>query len=751
MFSINKTTVTPVQQDTRFVGRVKRVIFRNPDNGFSILDVETDHPEAQNGLVKVKGSSDLRPGNECECIGRFEHHPKHGYGFEARAIVPIIPDTDEGLVRYFNSGIVKGISGTMGKRLVDHFGTHALNLLSRADPALMAVPGVKDKTFERITEAWKQHEMVYRIMRALKEYDIGNADAWLIYKTWGEKALPTIKEHPYRLTSIRGIGFAKADRVALSMNVDKDSRQRVLAGIRHVLSEAEDEGHTRLDWGVTRYRASKLLGVDPETVSETMVSAVADDILAGYKIDEKAWVANKSMYDAEVRIAERIADIMVSAPPWEETPWTMPDGMDYSPSQRAAIQNAVTSKFMVMTGGPGTGKTTVTRSIIDILENQFNANVLLCAPTGRAAKRLSEATGRDASTIHMMLNYNPQQGFMYDAMNPLQCDAVVVDEASMLDTRLMRSVLNAIPNHAMVLLVGDADQLPSVGAGNLLHDLINSNRVPVARLTEIHRQAQDSRIITNSHAMNRGEMPVMSEDPDSDFSFHSMEKEGIPEYIVDLVTRVIPQTQGIDPNEVQVLTPMKGYECGTRALNVRLQEKINPPATEKPETHHGDAVYRLHDRVMQTRNDYKNNVFNGDMGKVIAVNPDEKLVTVQFDGHDRPVEIAGTQLDQLLHAYAVTVHKSQGSEYKAVVIPATTSHYVMLNRNLYYTAVTRGKKQVHMVGQPEAVRIAVSREGQARHTGLQLQLHGMLDPIQNASSTDDVPQAGVRAGRMNTP
>ena len=709
----------------RLSGVIERVTFHNEDSGFCVLRVKVkDHSD----LVTVVGvAATVSPGEYVEGEGGWVNDRTHGLQFKARHLQVVPPSTREGIEKYLGSGLIKGIGPHFARKLIAAFGETVFEVIEHTPQRLTELEGIGPKRQTRIQAAWAEQKVVRAIMVFLQSYGVGTARAVRIYKTYGEEAVERVRENPYRLAlDIHGIGFKTADTLAQRLGIAPDAMIRAQAGVRHVLQTLSNEGHCAAPRARLIEAAATQLGIPAPTAEAAIeLEAEADNLIvellnieltAGEPIDEVPCVFLAPLYRAEVGVASRLKRLLNGAPPWgpiesgKAIPWLeaalgkRTDGFTLSASQQNAIAQAINTKVTVITGGPGVGKTTVVNSILKVLCAK-GVNVLLCAPTGRAAKRLTESTGLAAKTIHRLLDLNPRTGrFRRDSETPLEADLVVVDEVSMVDIVLMNQLLRAIPDAAAVLLVGDVDQLPSVGPGAVLSDFITSGHVPTVRLTEIFRQAATSRIIVNAHRINQGRLP-QSDDTTGDFYFIPADTpEAIHAKLLRLVTERIPKRFGLDPiRDVQVLTPMNRGGLGARALNVDLKLHLNPKA--EPAITRFGWTFSPGDKVIQTVNDYDKEVFNGDIGYLTRVDLEEGLIEIDFDA--RKVEYELGELDEIALAYATTVHKSQGSEYPAVVIPLATQHYTLLQRNLLYTAVTRGKRLVVIVGQPRALAIAV--------------------------------------------
>jgi exodeoxyribonuclease V alpha subunit len=666
--------------------------------------------------------------------GWWVRDKEHGLQFKAATLKTVPPTTAEGIERYLGSGLVKGIGPILAKKLVGHLGADVLAIIESRPTELQSVDGIGPKRRERIAQAWQEAKQIREIMLFLHSHGVSTSRAVRIFKTYGEQAIEKVRGNPYALAKdIYGIGFATADQIAQKVGIPRDSINRAKAGIDHALLEATSDGHCALPLAELKLAAVKLLEVPEATVEQALSEMLAGGSLLLEEIEGEPLVFLPHLRKSEEGIAARIRHLAEGQPVYpsidfeKAVAWCQErTGKTLAPSQREALKTVLAKRVVVITGGPGVGKTTLVNSILMILSAK-NVKCLLCAPTGRAAKRLTETTSMDAKTIHRLLEIDPATGrFGKNEAHPLSCGLLVVDETSMVDVPLMHSLLRAVPNHAGLILVGDVDQLPSVGPGMALHDLIESGVVPTVRLTEVFRQAADSRIITNAHRIRRGQMPdVRGGGRDSDFHFIERdEPEKIVATLVKLVKERIPQRFGFDPiRDVQVLCPMNRGTLGVRELNSALQQALNPVRAGEPVVERFGWRFRMRDKVIQTKNDYDKGVFNGDVGTIERIDLAEHEVSIRFD--ERSVKYDFGELDEVSLAYAVTIHKSQGSEFPAVVIPIATQHYMLLQRNLIYTGITRGKKLVVVIGQKRAMGIAVHNDRpQRRYSGLLASLRG---------------------------
>ena len=693
-------------------GSIERVTFHGGENGFCVLRVKVrGHREP---VTVVGHAATVSAGEWITASGEWVNSRSYGPQFKSRFLKASAPTSTEGIERYLGSGMIRGIGPVYAKKLIRAFGEQVFDVIETGPDRLREVEGIGPVRAERITTAWAEQKVVREIMVFLHSHGVGTARAVRIFKTYGADAVQVMSENPYQLArDIRGIGFKTADAIAARLGIEKTAMIRVRAGVAHALTEAMDDGHCGLPAAELLALAASLLEV-PEGLVETAVEQeLAARNVVSDRVGETECVFLAGLHRAEHGIAERLHRVAAGSLPW---PWIDPDraipwierriGLVLAPSQSAAVRLALSSKVLVITGGPGVGKTTIVNAILRILATK-GLDLVLCAPTGRAARRMTETSGLEARTIHRLLEVDPMSGgFRRDADRPVECDLLVVDEASMVDVVLMHALLRAVPDHAALLIVGDLDQLPSVGPGQVLADVIASTAVPVVRLTEVFRQAAMSRIIVNAHRINQGTVPELDRpDGESDFYFVPADdpETAIPK-IVGLIRTHIPRRFGLDPvRDIQVLCPMNRGGVGARSLNIELQGALNPAGERKVERF--GWTFAPGDKVMQTENDYDREVYNGDIGHLDDVDPEAGEVTARFD--DRTVTYGLGELDALVPAYATTIHKSQGSEYPAVVIPLMTQHYVMLQRNLLYTAVTRGRRLVVLVGQRKAVAIAV--------------------------------------------
>jgi exodeoxyribonuclease V alpha subunit len=713
-------------------GNIERVTFHNPDNGFAVVKVAV---RGRRELVTVIGHLAMAvEGESVEAVGQWVVDKNHGRQFKANSLRTTHPSSKEGIQKYLASGLIKGIGPHFAARLVDSFGTDVFEVIEKEPARLSDVEGIGEVRHDRILTGWREQRVVREIMVFLQGHGVGTARAVRIYKTCGDDAIGIVKQNAYRLAhDIRGIGFKTADHLAGRLGIAKDSPLRARAGVGYALQQLTNEGHCAYPEDGLAENAVELLEIDEGVIREAIEHEVGSGRLVRDQIEGTGSIYLNALYLAECELATRIGRLQQGAHPlpaidigkalaWVEQKVKL----NLAQAQRDAVSLASRSKVLVITGGPGVGKTTIVNSILKIFQAK-GLKCLLCAPTGRAAKKLSESTGNPAKTIHRLLDFDPATHlFKRNADSPLEADLVLADEVSMLDLPLAYSLIAAVPDHASVVLVGDIDQLPSVGPGAVLGDLIDSGRVHTVRLTEVFRQAAESQIIRSAHDINQGRVPALRDsEPGRDFYFvDADEPETAAERIVHIVAESIPQRFGLNPiSDIQVLTPMNRGVLGGRNLNQVLQVALNPPQNGSPVVERFGYTYSTGDKVLQTENDYDKDVFNGDLGTVTAVNVDESELSVSFDG--RTVVYGFGELDELMPAYAMTIHKSQGSEYPAVVIPVHTQHYMMLKRNLLYTGITRGKQLVVLVGTPKAVAIAVQRaDAVERCSALKYRLQG---------------------------
>jgi exodeoxyribonuclease V alpha subunit len=712
-------TQQPDTPSEHLSGSVDRVTFHSEESGFCVLRVKV---KGRRELVTVIGAAaSITPGEYIDCMGIWQNDKTHGLQFKAHHLKVVPPTTLEGIEKYLGSGMVKGIGPHFAKVLVKAFREQVFDIIETEPERLKTLPGIGPKRIAKITSAWSEQKAIREIMVFLQSHGVGTGRAVRIYKTYGDDSIVKVSENPYRLAlDIHGIGFKTADTIAQKIGIAPDSLIRAQAGVRHVLQEFSGEGHCAAYRDTLLQESVKLLQIDEPILEQAIVAEIEAENLVQETIDGKPVLFLTPLQRAEQGIASSIKRLLDGYPSWSgiqadnAIPWVaQKTGLELSPSQQQAVKLALTSKVLVITGGPGVGKTTLVNSILLILRAKA-LNVTLCAPTGRAAKRLSESTGLEAKTIHRLLEFDPKTfSFKRTKDNPLETELLVIDESSMVDVTLMNRLLAAVPDRAGLLIVGDVDQLPSVGPGSVLADIIDSGAVPTVRLTEIFRQAATSRIITNAHRINKGEKPLNAEGTElSDFYFIPGDTpEDIHAKLMQVVTERIPKRFNLDPiKEIQVLTPMNRGGLGSHSLNSELQAKLNGQA--EPRITRFGVTFSPGDKVIQTVNNYDKEVFNGDIGRIREIDTEEGELLIEYDG--RSVAYEFSELDEVQLAYATSIHKSQGSEYPAVVIPLAMQHYTLLERNLIYTGVTRGKKLVIIIGQPKALAMAVKNKKATR-------------------------------------
>ncbi len=741
-------------EHTQISGSVERITYYNAENGYSVIRLKPDtrgmlpfkYAGGREALITVVGNlPEVNPGEWLKLTGKWTSHTKHGRQFQAEQCEQSLPATTEGIKRYLGSGLIRGIGPVMAERIVDTFGDHTLDVIDHDPARLREVLGIGNKRVGSIAKSWDEQRAIKDVMIFLQSHGVSTNLAVKIYKKYGNDSLQIVRKTPYRMVNdVYGIGFKTADKIARAMGLAHDDPNRIEAGVAYTLNRMAEDGHVYMPQEDLEPEAAEILELEADKVMAVIDQLESSDFIKRetltYEIEggestvaEERAVYLMPLYYSEIGVTNRVRDLVnnrasrlqrlrhISA----RDVVALSAGSSQEPvrlveQQVEAIQTAVTNKVTVLTGGPGTGKTTTLRALLDLLD-QYLISYVLASPTGRAAKRLAETTGREAKTIHRLLEFNPGEGFGRDDSNPLNADMIIIDEASMLDLALANNLFKAIRSDNHVLLVGDIDQLPSVGAGDVLGDLIGSGKTAVVRLQTIFRQAEGSLIIHNAHRINQGLMPETRPDSNDFFLFVKQEPEEVAELLVDIVKRRIPQKFGFDPlADVQVLSPMYNGAAGVRQLNLNLQEALNPGG-KKPERRLAGRTFRVGDKVMQTVNNYDKNVFNGDIGRITALDPVQQTLTISIDG--APVIYDFLEVDELVHAFAISVHKSQGAEYPCVVLPVVTQHYMMLQRNLLYTAVTRAKRLVILVGTRRAIAIAVKNDKVTRrHTALDWRL-----------------------------
>jgi exodeoxyribonuclease V alpha subunit len=726
-------------------GVLERVTFSNPETGYTIARIA---PDRGTGRGPVSASTELvtavgpllgaQVGESLRLRGRWTSHVKYGRQFEAHSYTTVLPATEQGIRRYLGSGMIRGIGPVMAERMVSHFGVDIMHIIDNEPERLVEVPGLGPKRSGRIKDAWAEQKAIKEVMIFLQGVGVSTSLAVKIYKKYGDESVTTVQQEPYRLAQdVWGIGFKTADTIAASVGIAADSPERIKAGLAYTLSEATDDGHCYLPEPDLVATATKILGVPAAQIAPligdlaTEELAITEELPAAEAPGTLQAVYLPPFFHAERSLATALRNRLSTSrdrlPAFKAVDWDKAfawlkarTGADLAPEQADAVKLALTQKVAILTGGPGCGKSFTVRSVVELARAR-KAKVVLAAPTGRAAKRLAELTGHEAATIHRLLKLQPGGDPEFDASTPLDADLVVVDETSMVDVILASKLVKAVAPGAHLLLVGDVDQLPSVGAGEVLRDMIAAETLPVVRLTRIFRQAQQSGIVVNAHKVNAGRPPALAGYPDF-FWFDSHETEATAQLVADIVARRIPARFGLDPRrDVQVLCPMHRGPAGAGNLNLLLQEALTPYQESTPERRYGGRVFRVGDKVTQLRNNYDKGaagVFNGTTGVVTGMSLEDHCLTVRTD-EDEEISYDFDELDELAHAYAVTIHRSQGSEYPAVVIPLTTSAWMMLQRNLLYTGITRAKKLVVLAGSRRALAAAIRTEGTGRrHTAL---------------------------------
>jgi exodeoxyribonuclease V alpha subunit len=717
-------------------GQIEKITFTNEENGYTIARIKID---GRPDLVTVVGHlMSPTPGEMLNMRGEWVTHPKFGEQFKVTEYKTAIPATIFGIQKYLGSGLIKGLGPVIACRIVKQFGEKTLDVIENDIEKLSMVEGIGKKRIAMIQNAWAEQKEIRDVMLFLQSHGVGSGYATKIFKQYGNRSVAIVNENPYRLAmDIFGIGFVTADSIAEKLGFPKDSPKRIEAGILYVLHQLSDDGHVFYPYESLVKKSRETLDVERDAIvkgignlamNKQIVLEDLNESIDDFKENNKGVYLTK-YYLCETGIAARLKTL--SAAPRSIRSVNAENALKWvqerlnirlAENQAKAVRWALENKIMVITGGPGTGKTTIITAILKIL-SELKIKILLAAPTGRAAKRMSEATGHEAKTIHRLLEYSfAKGGFQKNEEKPLSCDLLILDEVSMIDTVLMHHLTKAIPTFATVILVGDINQLPSVGAGNVLNDIIASDVIPVVELKEIFRQARESRIIVNAHKINNGILPTFEDHvPDSDFYFIQQEDpEKVSEIILELTKERIPKRFSFDPvDDIQVLTPMHKGVVGADNLNTKLQKSLNPSQIE---IIRGNRNFKVNDKVMQIRNNYDKEVFNGDIGRIAGIQPDENEITVLFDGRNVAYEFY--ELDELVLAYAISIHKSQGSEYPAVVIPVLPQHYILLQRNLIYTAVTRGRSLVVMVGALKALAMGIQNDKtQRRFTYLRHRLN----------------------------
>ena len=721
-------------------GVLERITFQNDENGYTIAKIL---PKGKIQPVTIVGTlAGAQVGESLLLNGLWTNHHQYGRQFEVKSYQVRYPATLEGIRKYLGSGLIKGVGPVTARKIVDHFGLKTLDVLDQSPEKILEVPGIGPSKVDLIGTAWIEQQQIKEVMLFLQSHGVSASLAVKIYKQYAENSIQVVRETPYQLArDIFGVGFKTADQIAQKMGLAMDSPDRIQTGLLYALGNLSNEGHCYATADQLLAEAVPLLDLPRELCSAQIENLIKQEAV----IYDHDVLYLPPFYHAEKGVANKLLRIMHSSldrlGSFKNINWPLifsvldkSSKLQLTDQQKLAIQTALTQKVSVLTGGPGTGKSTITGSIIQLLKEK-HASVLLAAPTGRAAKRLSETTDMQAKTIHRLLEFTPSEGvnFARDRENPLDADLIIIDETSMVDILLMNHLLNAIEAGSHILFVGDMDQLPSVGAGNVLRDLIESDVIPVIRLDTIFRQAEDSYIIVNAHRINNGEMPLFTKDAVDFFLFPEIDAVKAADWVIDLVSQRIQNKFGFDPfKDIQILTPMHRGACGVTELNERLQNALNPEDPRKSEVRHGSRVFRAGDRVMQIRNDYDRKIFNGDLGVISSIDTENHIVMVNFE--ERMVPCETLQLEELVHAYAISIHKSQGSEFPVVVIPLLMQHYMMLQRNLLYTAVTRARKLVVMVGDKKSIGMAVRNNKIAlRNTLLKERLQVEPEPDKNGS------------------
>jgi len=736
-----------MQQDEQLQGAIERITYYNEENGYSVLRIKPQEriprAQARDGTVTVVGiMPELIEGESAQFTGEWVNDPRYGLQFKAQQAIPVAPNTEKGIVAYLSSGLVRGIGPRTAEKIYDHFGEDTITILDTEPDRIHEVPALKPSLAEDLIDAWQRNRVMRNMMIYLQGLGISARMAQRIYAEYGSQTQQIIEGNPYQLADdVFLVGFKKADQIAFNMGVQPDDKYRLRAGLHYALNELSREGHTFVPREELLDKAADLLDVDD---LPSLGIALKGQLTAGKLVEDEIYDEDQlaplqaiylpKYFNAETASAKKLRYIADSFSmimnDHRDTDWhdflqelTKQNNVQLSHQQQSAVTAALTSKVSVLTGGPGTGKTTTLRMVINALhEGEYRFS--LASPTGRAAKRLSEATDEPASTIHRLLGYSAEHGgFEFDDDNPLPVDMVIIDEASMLDLQLFHSLLKALQPTTHLMLVGDVDQLPSVGAGNVLRDVINSEVAFVTRLDQIFRQDDASHIVSNAHRINEGKQPYTDNDSTDFFFFNIADPADCADMIVDIVKNRVPEKWGFDPiKDIQVIAPMYRGLVGVNNLNQKLQAELNGDFRTMSTTLRG-TIFRVGDKVMQTRNNYDKDVFNGDIGFIDSIDDDDNLIEVVID--DYYVDYEYSETDDLMHAYCISTHRSQGSEYPVVVMPVMTQHYMMLQRNLLYTAITRAKQLVVLVGTRKALHIAVNNNKVAeRYSGLMQRLKG---------------------------
>jgi exodeoxyribonuclease V alpha subunit len=709
----------PLFPEEEIKGTLEDITYYNEENGYTVAKfLLGDDGQKVTAVGHLPG---IHPGESLQLKGLWTTHPTYGRQFQVHSYRVLAPTTRLGIERYLGSGLIKGVGPATARRIVDHFGLETLEILENHPERLIEVPSIGRKRIKTIQQAWEEQKNIRDVMIFLQSYNISTSLALKIYRQYGDQSIQVLREDPYQLArEMFGVGFKTADRIAMEMGQKPDSPNRIMAGIVYTLENMSYEGHCFANRDELTSRCAEILNISTESILAELNTLIE----AKKVIVEEEAIYLPHFFYAESGVAARIEYIansssdrleMLSHADWGQLYQWLDKVISFqlTEEQKNAVKMSLTEKVSILTGGPGTGKSTITDSIIKILQS-FNCTALLAAPTGRAAKRLNETTGLHASTIHRLLEYSPRSNqFLRNQKNPLDADLIIVDEASMVDIILMYHLLNAVKEGTHILFVGDKDQLPSVGAGNVLRDLIISEVLPVTFLNTIFRQAEGSYIILNAHRVNQGRMPVFEKNSSDFFLFSENDPQKAADWVIDIVANRLNARFGYDSHrDVQVLSPMHRGEAGVKELNRRLQEALNPGTRHKKETRLGERVFRVGDRIMQVRNNYEKGIFNGDIGIISAIDLENQAVEISIDENRIPYDYA--ELDELELAYAISIHKSQGSEFPVVVIPLLTQHYMMLQRNLLYTAITRARQKVVLVGSKKAIAMAVKNDKTAQ-------------------------------------